>query len=229
MTNQQQQQKQEQLNNSPGQSSGISEAEGSTPVHQIGLHQRIVPQMPILSPLKTKLEIAVKRPQSNPLEYPLDVSVDENYEFDATNNNSPMDHDELYDQRLKQLRYRHWQTSQRSKYYEPMQSRSVPPQVDYCHDALPFGHDQPNYRSYRVPKNLTVEEMEARCNALKNEFLQFRRKQLERQIKSPLSMNSGPSFEQPEQSPVHFILSGGYNDSNTSSDDDLFESICWSY
>ena len=95
--------------------------------------------------------------------------------------NSQMDDEHFERLRLEQLRWRHLQTWQRehqhpttAEQFDTLPPRSRGPLSD-TEIYGRIGHRTPQYQSYRAPRNMSVEQMEARCAALRQEFINFRR------------------------------------------------------
>lgn len=143
--------------------------------------------------------------------------AEETYELDPT---TPADLELIEKLRREQLRWRRWQTwhrersllarQQQLEQTEPLASvpRGRPGPLSDTEIYGPIGQHRapPQYQSYRAPRNMSLEQMEARCAALKREFLNFRR-----QASGQPIQNRPPGFEAQTTS--------------TSSSDE-FESIC---
>ena len=220
---------------SPGHSSGIStEASTSHNFMQVPYTAKsnvnTAPDLPIQSEASRLLDYPVQSGHHSwmltararePLIEPLDVTVDDSYEFDSA---SPMDPELMEKLRREQLRWRHWQTWQRernllahrnliesSSSSQSLSTRKVPSShTETLHSNIVFR--QPQYHSYRLPRNKTIEDMEARCAALRKEFLNFRQRQADFETKQSESL--------PTQ---QFLISQSANDSSFS---DEFESAC---
>lgn len=190
---------------SPEQSSGISMDELS-PLHAL--------PPPLLSsssshtfPASSGQAPTVSHLQNIPYSRkPFDMSVDENYEFDT-----------FFPRQF------FWSQSATMPTSSPpqlpaRQTRSVGPVGEqggaerWIEKAR---HELPQYRSYRLPRNIDLAKMEARCAALRQEFLNFRRTH-----HAQLCL-SGDEFShfghQREQQD---------NDDSTSSSSNAFESVC---
>ena len=176
---------------SPGQSSGIS-ASGSTsgaPTPRIPLQRdpmhRTFPMSYYPSSIRYQLHHdsqdrhrnVIESPQSEPnfphLD-PLDISVDENYEFD-TGSPGGLESDLRKEQQLK------WKQSQLYGHQHPYYQHQVQ-QSRVPFDTRNIFSDSEIYSSYPSPSRrhhhqYKYDDTEARCAALKEEFLRFRRKQ----------------------------------------------------
>ncbi|CAG2172183.1 unnamed protein product [Oppiella nova] len=151
---------------SPGQSSGISASSASATPHKRHKEVQSKKSFP-----KSSYQ-GIESPQSEPIfpSYappmePLDVSVDENYEFDSI---SPLEAELIEKLRREQQRWRQWQQHQRVQ--QPPQHYPYPQETQ----KTPFS-DSEVYGT--VPSRRRHEDTDARCAALKEEFFRFRRRQ----------------------------------------------------
>lgn len=167
-----------QSSTSPGQSSGISASSTSaTTVKypkevQSKQSSRYQQDRPVMGSPHSEPIFPSYAP---PME-PLDVSVDENYEFDSI---SPLEAELIEKLRREQQRWRQWQRHQQQTRYE-QQTRG------------PFS-DSEVYGT--VPSRRRNEDPDARCAALKEEFFRFRRRQQYLQQQEDDEQSSSDEFE----------------------------------
>ncbi|CAG2114872.1 unnamed protein product [Medioppia subpectinata] len=165
---------------SPGQSSGISASSVSGTTHRRKHHTDVQSLRNKSFPHKTRYA-GIESPQSEPIfpSYappmePLDVSVDENYEFDSI---SPLEAELIEKLRGEQQRWRQWQQHRRPP---PHHQQSQP--LHYPYQSQPQQHSQRTPFSDSevygiVSSRRRHEDADARCAALKEEFFRFRRRQ----------------------------------------------------
>ncbi len=166
---------------SPGQSSGISAS--STPAAALRFPKEVQSKHELSSYGDRPI---IESPQSEPIfpSYappmePLDVSVDENYEFDSI---SPLEAELIEKLRREQQRWRQWQQQQQQQQYHYQQTQRGP-----FSDSELYG---------TIPSRRRYDDKEARCAALKEEFFRFRRRQLlQQQQQQQQSQSSSDEFE----------------------------------
>ena len=101
-----------------------------------------------------------------------DLSVDENYEFDQCSPVGSKEAELIEQLSQDQRRWRHWHTWQREQslaHRYPSYMLSEPRRLSI------YGTIGPQRTVPQVRPD-TVEEIEARCEALRKEFLEYRRK-----------------------------------------------------
>lgn len=175
-----------QSSTSPGQSSGISAS--STSGTAVKYPKEVQSKQSYRNPSYPHQRPIIESPHSEPIfpSYappmePLDVSVDENYEFDSI---SPLEAELIEKLRREQQRWRQWQQQQRQ--YQ-IQAQS---QTQSRH--APFS-DSEVYVS--VPSKRRSDDADARCAALKEEFFRFRRRQQYLQQEQQEDQSSSDEFE----------------------------------
>lgn len=187
------------------------------------------PSPPTLYEMEAMFDIPVQSAHSRlmvsrvrePLVEPLEMSVDDNFEFDQFShieNNDPID----------MIR---WQTLQREPSINVWSRRddidSLPEPILSSVGRGPLsdteiygtiGQQRPShYHSYRAPRNMSIDDMEARCAALREEFINFRKRQAELDEKRRLT----GSVTQPKTA-----IQYEHHQSNSSSNSDELESAC---
>ncbi|XP_054162906.1 protein turtle homolog B-like isoform X2 [Oppia nitens] len=174
---------------SPGQSSGISATSTSATPNRYVKEVQSIKQSFLPKSIAYQSRPTVESPQSEPIfpSYappmePLDVSVDENYEFDSI---SPLEAELIEKLRREQQRWSQWQQQQQYHYqpqhYQQQQQQSI---------RGPFS-DSEVYST--VPIRRRYEDTDARCAALKEEFFRFRRRQ---QLLQQQQQRHRPSHEE---------------------------------
>lgn len=124
-----------------------------------------------------------REPFVEPSNVHLNMSAGGSYEFDEPSFADP----DISQLRREQLRWRHWQTWQRDRNLasqrEKMESSAsdhppVTPERSFG-DAAIYGSIGQRFSSYKAPRNISLEAMEARCSQLRREFQNFRQRQAE--------------------------------------------------
>ena len=159
-----------QSSTSPGQSSGISASSISGTAVKYPKEVQSKQSYPTSSYRHQSQRPIIESPHSEPIfpSYappmePLDVSVDENYEFDSI---SPLEAELIEKLRREQQRWRQWQQHRRQYQIQTTQTHSR---------RAPFS-DSEVYGSVPASRRRS-QDADARCAALKEEFFRFRRRQ----------------------------------------------------
>lgn len=138
----------------------------------------------------------VREPFVEPSNVHLNMSAGEPYEFDTPSFADP----DISQLRREQLRWRHWQTWQRDRNLASQRAKMESSASDHLPvtserslgDAAIYGSIGQRFSSYKAPRNMSLEAMEARCSQLRREFQNFRQRQAEldlqrREARSQLS------------------------------------------